>query len=459
MKRTKEDATPIVCGTDFSEMAGHAASVAATLAAATGNPLHLVHALDLWPEEVREQPGHPLVLWGESRLAREAARLRLLGADVLVHLVPGAAEDVLRGAAHDAGASLIVVGALGHRGETPRKLGSRADRTAQHSHVPVLAVRDAAPFSTWLKEKRPLRVVLGVDASASAEHAARWLDGLCRLGPCEIVLAHLYWPPETFHRLGLGGLRSFVEPDAEIVKTLEHQLSQRFDGLLHAESRSYRVEPHLGRVGDGLALLAAEVRADLLVVGCHDQSALARLWEGSVSRQALRASSVAVACVPAPARPRAKHETPRFRHVLAATDFSELGNEAVPLAYSAVAPGGTVHLIHVLKAEHGRLDPYDLFTPLPDPTLSEAANAAGARLRELVPGDATAKSTSTQVHVVEAAEPAVAICQAAERLDADLLCLGTHGRGGIAKAVLGSVAKGVVDGTRRPVLLARAKKA
>jgi nucleotide-binding universal stress UspA family protein len=459
MKRSKERGMPLVCGTDFSEMAGHAATVAATLAAAMGTPLHLVHALDLWPEEVREQPGHPLVLWGESRLAREAARLRLLGAEVLVHLVPGAAEDVLRGTAHEVGASLIVVGAVGHRGETPRKLGSRADRTAQHAHVPVLAVRDAAPFLAWQKEKRPLRVVLGVDASASAEHAARWLSDLCQLGACDLVLAHLYWPPETFHRLGLGGLRSFVEPDAEIVKTLEHQLAQRFDGLLQGQARSYRIEPHLGRVGDGLALLAAEARADLLIVGCHDQSALARLWEGSVSRQALRASSVAVACVPAPARGPAKQDTPRFRHVLAATDFSDLSNDAVPLAYSAVAPGGTVHLIHVLKAQHGRLDPYDLFTPLPDPTLSEAANAAGARLRELVPGDASAKSISTQVHVVQAAEPAAAICQAAERLDVDLLCLGTHGRGGVATAVLGSVAKAVVDGTRRPILLAREKKA
>jgi nucleotide-binding universal stress UspA family protein len=325
--------------------------------------------------------------------------------------------------------------------------------------VPVLAVRNSAPFLAWLKEKRPLRVVLGVDASASAEHAARWLDGLCRLGTCEVALAHLYWPPETFHRLGLGGLRSFVEPDTEIVKTLQEQLAQRFDGLLHGKPHSYRIEPHLGRVGDGLALLAAETQADLLVVGCHDQSALARLWEGSVSRQALRAASMAVACVPAPAREATQHETPRFRHVLAATDFSDVGNDAIPLAYSAVAAGGTVHLLHVLKARRGRVDPYDLFTPLPDPTLSEAANAAGTRLRELVPGDASSKSVSSQVHVVEAADPAVAICQAAERLNADLICMGTHGRGGVAKAVLGSAAMGVFDGTTRPVLLARPKKA
>ena len=91
--------------------------------------------------------------------------------------------------------------------------------------------------------------------------------------------------------------------------------------------------------------------------------------------------------------------------------------------------------------------------------VTAAERAAPLPCDELVPGDASAKSTSTQVHVVEAEDPATAICQAAERLDADLLCLGTRGRGGVARAVLGSVAKAVVDGTRRPVLLAPAKKA
>jgi len=449
----------IVCGTDFSDMAGQAATVAAGLAVVTGKALHLVHALDLWREEVRDQPGHPLLLWAESRLAREAARLRQLGAEVSVHLAPGAADEVVRATAHEVSASLIIVGARGHHGQSTRGLGSRATRTAQRSHVPVLTVRDAAPFATWLKENRPLRVVLGVDASASAEHAARWLGELCRLGACEVVLAHLYWPPEAFHRLGLAGLRNYVEPDEEIVRTLGRQLAQRFDSLLHGKVHSYRIEPHLGRVGDGLALLAAEERADLLVVGCHDQSALARLWEGSVSRHALLASNVAVACVPVPAPELVTHQLRSLRHVLIATDFSELGNGAIPLAYGAVAPGGTVHLLHVLKSNRPRLEPYDIFTSLPDPTLSEAANAAGARLRELVPGDASAKSASTQVHVVEAAEPATAICQAAERFDADLICLGTHGRGGVAKALLGSTATGVLENTRRPVLLSRADKA
>ena len=445
----------IVCGTDFSDMAGHAATAAANLAVASGKPLHLVHALDLWPEEVREQPGHPLLLWGESRLAREAARLRLLGAEVHVHLTPGIADEVLRAMAQQVGASLIVVGALGHHGKSARGLGSRADRTAQHSSVPVLTVRDSAPFSGWLREKRPLRIVLGVDTSASAEQAARWVNELSRLSACEIVLAHLYWPPEAFQRFGLGGLRSYVEPDPQLVEMVGRQLSERFDGLLHSGQRSYRIEPNLGRVGDGLALLAAEARADLLVVGCHEQSALSRLWEGSIPRQALRAANMSVVCVPAPAASTELRATPKFRRVLVATDFSEVGNGAIPLAYAAVGTGGTVHLLHVVKAPHDRSEPYDIFSSLPDPKLSDAANAAGARLLELVPKDAGEKGASTQIHVAETLHPAKAICQAAERIDADLICLGTHGRAGVARALLGSIAAAVLGSTRRPVLLSR----
>jgi nucleotide-binding universal stress UspA family protein len=447
----------IVCGTDFSGTATHAATVAACLAIKTGKALHLVHALDLLPEALAEQPGHPLATWAEGQLAREADRLRAMGVQVHPHVVPGPADKVVQATAHDAGASLVVVGAVGHPGRSLRRLGSRADRTAERSRLPVLAIRDSAAFLAWLEGGRRLRVVLGVDDSESAEHAARWLDELCRAGGVDLTLAHLYWPPEAYYRLGIESTRNLVDPDPEIVKALEQQLSKRFDGLLHAQQRVYRIEPHLGRLGDGLAGLAAESAADLLVVGCRAIGPLERLWEGSVARQALHASSTSVACVPVPAVSRPLH-VPRLRHALAATDFSDLGNGALPLAYAAVSPGGTVHLLHVIESSRPQVDPYQVFDPAPDPVTSEAVAAARTRLRQLAPPDASAKEISTEVHVLVATKAWEAICQAAERLDVDLLCLGTHGRTGVAKAALGSVAAHVLSNSRRPLLLARGRK-
>src|SRR5690606_24509048 len=221
--RSQEQDMTIVCGTDFSDMAAHAATAAACLAVRTGGPLHLVHALDLWLEELSARPGHPLLLWAEGQLEREASRLRELGADVRVHAVAGPVDEVLQTLAREQSARAIVVGAVGHPGNSSRKLGSRADRTAQSARVPVVTVRDSAPFVDWLKGVRALRVVLGVDDSQSVENAARWLDELCRNGAVELTLAHLYWPPEALHRFGLEDSRSFVEPDPELVKTLEQQ--------------------------------------------------------------------------------------------------------------------------------------------------------------------------------------------------------------------------------------------
>lgn len=444
----------IICGTDFSQMAGDAATVGGCLAARTSAPLHLVHALDLEPEALQERPGHPLLLWAESQLEREAERLRALGAEVHTHAIAGAADVVLRNAAHEHAATAIVVGAIGNPGIASRKLGSRADRIAQSAQVPVLTVRDSAPFLAWLKEGRPLRVVLGIDDSQSVESAARWLDELCRSGAVELTLAHLYWPPEALHRLGLEGIRSFVDPDPELVKTLERQFSQRLDGLLHAKIRTYRIEPHLGRLGDGLAALAAEVHADLLVVGTRGRPALERFWEGSVARQVLHAAAVSVACVPVSAAASAS-VVPRLKTVLAATDFSPIGNGAIPLAYAAASPGGVVHLLHVVQGARSHLDPHDIFQPLTGETTLDAMNAAEAKLAQLVPTDASSKGVTTRVHALEAADAWQAICQAAERLSVDLVCLGTHGRSGLAKAALGSVAARVLANSRRPLLLAR----
>ena len=54
---------------------------------------------------------------------------------------------------------------------------------------------------------------------------------------------------------------------------------------------------------------------------------------------------------------------------------------------------------------------------------------------------------------------AMAIDAEAQRTQADLVVVGTHGRGGLRRLVMGSVAEGVVCRSKGPVLLVRAPKA
>ena len=217
----------LVCGTDFSEPSSDAVTVAARLAARLGQRLHLVHALELGP--VREDDGLASAAFShaERRLAGLADRAGRYGAKITTHIKTGSPDEVLLTVAGEMDAKWIVVAALGQHRSGALRLGSHAERLAQRAQVPVLVVREAGPFEAWASGSRPLRVLLGADATQASEHALRWLAGLAAIGPCEVTAAFLYWPPEEFKRLGLPGIRSFLDPDPTVTAALEKELGAR----------------------------------------------------------------------------------------------------------------------------------------------------------------------------------------------------------------------------------------
>ena len=88
--------------------------------------------------------------------------------------------------------------------------------------------------------------------------------------------------------------------------------------------------------------------------------------------------------------------------------------------------------------------------------LTAAARAALLKeLRALVPPEADKLGITTHVSLIDGGKPAGTIMQAAERLNVDAISLGSHGRGGLARALLGSVAEEVVRRSTRPVLVVR----
>jgi nucleotide-binding universal stress UspA family protein len=316
----------------------------------------------------------------------------------------------------------------------------------------VFVVRASDPIVSWVCQQRPLRIVLGLDLSQSAESALQWVSALRSIAPCEVTLLDLYWPPQQFQRLGLGGVRDYAGPHPEVTEVLERELRARFERTLGAHPVRVRIEPTIGSIGDRIATLAEEDCADLIVVGTSDRDPLQRVVSGSVSNAVLHRARTSVVCVPAPEQAKVARVAP-LSNVLVPTDFSALGNAAVALAYSIVARGGNVHLVHVTPDRVGDIiTPHDIF---PDPASAhgKARRELEHKLGELIPVEAIGRVV-TQLHVLESDRVADAICQAAERLEAGVICLGTHGRGGIAASLLGSVSAAVMRGTQRPVLFA-----
>ena len=438
----------IVCGTDLSAAAIDAARAAACLAVRKHFPLYLVHALDPALAAQRDFAER-----AERQLHEQAEQLRKLGPEVHVTIRAGSPDAVLVQSAHDFHAELVVVGAEGQQRASGRRIGVHSERVAQRCGVPVLVVRDAAPFLAWSpanERERPLKIVLGAEPSFSTECAARQLTSLCALGPCSVTAVRLFWPPSEFQRLGFSGARSYIDIDPRVTQVLAAEVRD----LLPPSEYKLRVEPHLGNLGERLAAIAVDEKADLIVVGSHDRNMVERIWEGSTSHATLHNAHTSVLCVPVEESGALRKR--RTTCVVVATDFSQLGDAALPLAYAIAETGAVIHVLHVVPArEQGALDFHDIFVLDDLNVASPARDEAWQHMRQLTSRTSQGPDKRVVLHALESDNAAEAIAQAAERLHADVIVMGTHGRSGLSKAVMGSVTSNVLHLSKRPVLLVR----
>ncbi len=452
---------PVICGTDFSVHAAEAANVAAAIARRVNEELVLVHV-----EQHGVGASHPEVFSAmlertRELLGNEAGRLRKADATVKDEILSGSPYEALVKVATASNAQLIVVASIGHIALGRLLVGSVAERTAETSPVPTLVVRRGDALAAWARGERRLKVVVGCDFTTSADAALRWLHEWQAIGPCEITVAHVDWPPADLERLGLHGPISLTENHPEVARVLQRDLKEKVAAVFGEQSVALRILPGWGRSDAHLIELAQQEQADLLVVGTHQRQGLNRFWLGSVSRSVLHHAPMSVAVVPLPGPGgETPGRIPEINRVLVSTDFSGWGNHAVPYACSTLRRGGCARLIHVIPPWElpGPLVPHYQPKRLTAKQHKQLAADSRERLRSLIPSEAELRGIITEVEVVEHRDIAKAICQEAERFGADLICIGSRGCSGLSKAVLGSVAQKVVKQSSRPVLVVRPPK-
>jgi nucleotide-binding universal stress UspA family protein len=449
----------IVFGTDFSENAHNAAAAAAAIAKRMGEPLTLVHAVDL--PKLGKSTADAVKWFTNSRqrdLHQEATMLRKTGSVVEERIVAGRADEVLANCARQERARLVVVSSLGYRGVDRWLVGSVAERTAECATVPTLIVRDPSHLLKWAKDGRPLRVFVCFNRTATSECALSWVKEFSRGGSLEVVVGWVNWPTEEWARVDGNGPLSLTSNTPDVQRILERDVTEKVREILGDASFRVRIEAGLGRPDYHLAEMASEERADLLVVGSHQYRGFERLWHASVSRGLLHRASMSVAVVPHVSGKSRPVTMPRpVQQVLVATDFSELANAAIPRAYSLLHGRGAVHLLHVML-QPGELPPglQEQIVDCHDRKEEDRAVAECAEnLRALVPVEAEAQGILTQVQVIKGRDVAATICQYAERLGVDVICLGSHGRSGLSGTLLGSVTQEVMARSRRPLLVIR----
>jgi len=142
-----------------------------------------------------------------------------------------------------------------------------------------------------------------------------------------------------------------------------------------------------------------------------------------------------------------------LKRILVATDFGDAA--AAALAYGrelARTFGGQMHVLHVVDDLAGRY-PMDMYPGGFAELQADVERDAGKQLRALVADDVKQLAAVSVVRSSNA--PAVTITRYAKEAGIDLIVMGTHGRGVLSHALLGSVGERVVRSAPCPVLTVR----
>jgi nucleotide-binding universal stress UspA family protein len=426
----------IIYGYDFSEASIEALPAAAAIASTLGTRLTVVHVADPKLRTLSSELERALDAATKQKLEsmrveldREFPRLDLRMVQLLGHPL-----DELQAFAMREDSPLLVV-ASGGSADPRERIGSISERLALRSEVPVLVIRDPAPWLAWSRGERSLRAVLGASRDASCTAAVEMTTRLRGAAPCDVVVTEVYFAPELAAHYGFRPSDGSL-PDPELEQLVTRDLGKRVSKLGGKGDLRLRPSLALGRPTEPLLDIAERERADVVIVGRHPFPGPFGL--GSVSKGVLHNGRISVLIVPAGVRSSQAAYAPRFDHLLAATDLTRFGNQVIPHALSlAAAAEAELTLLHV--ADPQALD-------------HEDPGAVVAKLRRLVP---ERWPHPVWTEVVSSREPSTAIAAAAERIDADAICVASHGRTGLARAALGSVSEALIRLTHRPVLVVR----
>jgi nucleotide-binding universal stress UspA family protein len=295
------------------------------------------------------------------------------------------------------------------------------------------------------------KILIPLDGSEFSEDALPMARALARVFKAELHLVHVIRPaPDA----DLKSPSQDLDWTTRIREGAGEYLNELAEGL-EGDGLGVQVAVLEGRVVPTLSGYVREQEIPLLVMTTHGSGGLKRWWLGSVADGLLREGASDVLLV----RPWDDTEDrtdgdPRFGRVAVPLDGSEIAEVALAKAMSLAGDfDAEVTAIRVVPA------PVEL---------TSVSGVRGVRVegeghRSRVEDAQTylrsvrdrVAPAHLEVRVVEGGSAAEGVIQGARQAEADLLVLSSHGRGGLARLVLGSVADKVVRGTTLPVLVVR----
>jgi nucleotide-binding universal stress UspA family protein len=224
-----------------------------------------------------------------------------------------------------------------------------------------------------------------------------------------------------------------ASPEPETVREVEQYLDDQVRRLAR-EARPLLV---LDRTAPDAILVAAD--GALVCMTTHGRGAVMRAALGSVAEEVVRCARGPIVLVGPHCRP--DWDLPDDPKVIAGFDCSDCARAGLRASGDlALALGGHVRVMEV--------------TPRPQVVGKSWFTKGDIDALEEAVAELHASGVRANYDVVEGFDAAASLLDAATRLDASLLALGTHGRKGFARVVLGSVTARIVRSASVPVMVA-----
>ena len=284
-------------------------------------------------------------------------------------------------------------------------------------------------------------IIVGVDGSPASRVAVDWAarDAAMRRVPLRLV--HVLNPPVVmaFPDMPMppGYLQWQEEQGRKVLETATETVEEATGGNPVGVSSEMVAGPSVP------ALVDLSTEAQLLVVGCRGRGALARGLLGSVSNGLVHHAHCPVAVI--------HDEDPMMPHpakasVVVGVDGSPASERAIAIAFEEASFRGVD-----IEAVHAWSDSGTFEFPGTDWSTLQAQ--AEETLSERLAGWQERYPDVLVRRLVVADHPAQQLIEQAQ--NAQLLVVGSHGRGGFAGMLLGSVSTAVVHAARMPVIVAR----
>ena len=285
-----------------------------------------------------------------------------------------------------------------------------------------------------------MRIVAGVDWSDEAFAAVEQIGLLYK--PDEVVLVHgvdlgMFHYPIVAEAANLQGYDDFRHAMMEAGR----QAVERGRALLPTETPSIRTLCEVHHPASFILDSAATVKADLIAVGTHDHSRLTEVFSGSISHRILLHSTVPTLIVKGKARPvsrvlmavEGREDAIRLKTWLTSHPFKN------PVAVTILSVVPSLHMV----------DPH-LVVGL------EGWSEQSKQHAEQIVKDTARALASPQFTVstdVRQGDPVTTVCEVGN--SHDLIVVGSHGRKGLDRFLLGSVSHGIVHRASCSVLVVR----